>query len=258
MSKQPQKAYWHKHKDEYRRHSVKNEVLRFMGWDTLLKLIRIAEDLPTSFDDNLVFADGLAIGFATAGRISEWIRLKSNNFFISDNYIEIKGMEVHKRYKKVEHSILCLNCKRENPKFQVICQNCGANLIYGGKRKWKTHSIQMVRKPFKFPIKEPIVPYIKRRLAYAKDRKYPYLFYNPDRNRPISAKCFYDHFVLAGEKIGLEMWPHRERAERCKQLVEEYGCTKDDLREFTMIVADATLNIYAGTSVPYEKKMGLI
>ncbi len=63
--------------------------------------------------------------------------------------------------------------------------------------------------------------------------------------------------VLAGDKLKLDMWPHRFRAERCKQLREEYDFTKDDLRRFTMIVADKTLEIYAGTSKPYEKKMGI-
>ena len=71
MSVQPQKAYWDKHPGEYQRHNVEHEVLRFMGWATLLRLIKLAEDLPTNFEDQFLFADAIAVGFETAGRISE-------------------------------------------------------------------------------------------------------------------------------------------------------------------------------------------
>lgn len=256
MSLQPQKAYWNKHPGEYQRHSVEREVLRFMGWSKLLDLIKTAETLPTDFEDRLVFSDAVAVGFATAGRISEWNLLKAENFVEYSTYYEVKEMEVHKRYRKIDHVLVCLRCKQENDKFETVCSKCGANLIHSARKRWVTRKISMFRIPFTIPKKEPSTEYISRRLNLAKSNQY--LFFNPRLNKPISVKCLYDHVVMAGSKIGLEMWPHRFRAERCKQLREEYEFTKDDLRRFTMIVADKTLEIYAGTSLPYEKKMGLI
>jgi selenocysteine lyase/cysteine desulfurase len=63
---------------------------------------------------------------------------------------------------------------------------------------------------------------------------------------------------LANGKTEDATWPHRERAERVKQLTEEYEMTRDDLKRFTMIVSDKTIAVYAGTSKPYEKKMGIM
>lgn len=66
-----------------------------------------------------------------------------------------------------------------------------------------------------------------------------------------------EHFRKVGEKLGIDLWPHRNRAERAKQLVEDYGFTKDDLKRFMMMVEESTLDFYAGTSIPYERKMGI-
>ena len=174
-----------------------------------------------------------------------------------DNYYEVKDMEVHKRFKKIDHQVLCQRCKTLNDKFDMSCKQCGANLVYSGKKKWRTQKILMYRIPFKIPKQEPLTAFIVRRLAYAQEHKQAYLFYNPKTERPVSTKCLYDHIVLVGMILGLDMWPHRFRAERCKQLREEYEFTKDDLKRFTMIITDKTLEIYAGTSLPYERKMGL-
>jgi hypothetical protein len=179
------------------------------------------------------------------------------NFVELDNCFEVRDMLVCKRYKKTGHKILCRRCGLLNEKFEVVCKKCGANLIYAGKKKWDTVPINMVRIPFKFPKKEATVPFVQRRLAIARNNGWSYLFYNPHTKKPITPECFYNHFVETGTQIGIDLWPHRERAERCKQLREEYDFTKDDLRRFTMIVADKTLEIYAGTSKPYEKKMGI-
>jgi hypothetical protein len=47
------------------------------------------------------------------------------------------------------------------------------------------------------------------------------------------------------------------RAERAKQLVEDYGFTEDDLKRFMMIIEESPFDFYAGTSIPYERKMGI-
>lgn len=256
MVRQPQKAVWSKR--PYHRRSVERKVFRFMGWDRLLNIIRALEKEPTSFDDQLVFADYCAVAFATAGRISEVLKLKPENFIEREDHFEVVNMFVHKRYEKVAYQILCKRCKTLNEPFEVICRSCGANLVMGGgERKWITRPIKMFRKPFKIPKKEATTKFLIRRLQIAEENGYPYLFYNPYKKRPITDSCIYTHFTNVGKIVGIELWPHRLRAERCKQLVEEYGFTRDDLKEFTMIIAEKTLDVYAGTSVPYERKMGI-
>jgi hypothetical protein len=258
MSKQPQKAYWKQHRDAYHRHSVEREVLRFMGWSKLLDLIEAAEREPSSFRDHLLFADALAIGFATAGRVSEWRTLTPDSIHVFPSYFEVRGMGLSKRYRKTDHVIRCLRCHTLNDKFATRCKECNANLIYGEKKQWQTKRLAMTRIPFHFPREEQTARYILRRLNIAKENAWPYLFYNPHTKQPVTPRCFYTHFVHVGEQVDLELWPHRERAERCKQLREEYDFTRDDIKRFTMIVAEKTLDVYAGTSIPYEKKMGIL
>lgn len=255
MVKQPQKAYWDKHK--YHRHSVERELLRFMGWNTLLEIIEQAENVRTSFVDQLFVADWIAVDFATASRINESVLSKLEHFVEYPDHFEVVGLPVIKRFEKIGQTIICKRCGFQNEEFDVTCHDCGANLIFAGKRKYKTRPKQLFRIPFQIPKKEPTTQYLLRRLKIAKENEWPYLFFNPNTEKPITDSCFYNHFRHVGEKVGLDLWPHRNRAERAKQLVEEYEFTKDDLKRFMMIVEESTLDFYAGTSVPYQKKMGL-
>jgi hypothetical protein len=132
---QPQKAYWDKHRGEYKRHSVEKEVLSWMRWERLLRLIRAAEGLHTNLEDKLVFADGLAVGFATAGRINEWNKLKTSNFNEHDSHFEVTDMIVEKRYRKVDHIVECRRCQTENQKFEAACVKCGGPWDFVSKVK---------------------------------------------------------------------------------------------------------------------------
>ena len=89
MSKQPQKAYWDKH--EYTRHSVKRELLKFMGWDTLIEIIEEAENVKTSFQDELFVADWIAVDFAEASRLNESVMSKVKHFVEHSDHFEVIG-----------------------------------------------------------------------------------------------------------------------------------------------------------------------
>jgi hypothetical protein len=255
VSKQPQKAYWDKH--PYTRHSVKRELLKFMGWNTLLEIIEQAEHIRTSFADQHFVADWIAVDFAEASRINESVLSKVDNFLEHPDHFEVVGLPVIKRFEKIGQTIICKRCGLENEEYEVACQKCGANLVFAGRRKFQTRPKQLFRTPFQIPNKEPTTKYLIRRLKIAKENEWEYLFFNPHTKKPITDSCFYTHFRSVGEKVGIDLWPHRNRAERAKQLVEEYEFNKDDLKRFMMIVEESTLDFYAGTSVPYEKKMGI-
>jgi len=47
--------------------------------------------------------------------------------------------------------------------------------------------------------------------------------------------------------------PGRKSEAACR----DYNFIKDDLKRSMMIVEESILNFYAGTSVPYERKMGM-
>lgn len=228
-----------------------------MGWTQLIDIIKAAEEIKTSFSDKLFLADWIAIDFAEASRLNEALASRIENFIEYPGYFKVEKLPVSKRYDKIGQSIICRRCGRENNEFEVQCLECGANLIFGGKRKYKTRKKHMFRIPFKIPKSEPTTKYLIRRLEIAKDNEWEYLFYNPHTKKPITDSCIYSHYSRLGKVLGIDLWCHRNRAERAKQLVEDYGFTKDDLKRYMMIVEDKTLNFYAGTSIPYERKMGI-
>jgi hypothetical protein len=257
MSIQPQKAYWNRPDVEYHRHSVKNELLRFMGWNQLLEIIEEAENIKTSFADELFVADWIAVDFAEASRLNEALQSKVENFVEHADHFEVTGLPVSKRYDKIGQSIVCKRCGFENSEFEIACGECGANLVFAGSKRYQTRKKSLCRIPFRIPKSEPTTKYLVRRLQIAKEKGWSYLFFNPHTENPVTDSCIYSHYRRVGERLGLELWCHRNRAERAKQLVEEYGFTEDDLKRFMMIVEKSTLDFYAGTSVPYERKMGI-
>jgi len=228
-----------------------------MGWDALIEIIEEAEKVQTSFDDQHFVADWIAVDFAEASRINESVLSKVEHFIEHTDHFEVVGLPVIKRFEKIGQTIICKRCGLENEEFDVQCRECGSNLVFAGKKKYKTRPKFLVRIPFKIPKREPTTKYLIRRLAIAKENNWQYLFFNPNTQNPITDSCFYTHYQRLGKRLGVDLWPHRNRAERAKQLVEEYEFTKDDLKRFMMIVEESTLDFYAGTSVPYEKKMGL-
>jgi len=232
------------------------DLQKFMGWTKLMNIIRFAEAHPlTNLKDVCLFADLIAVAFATCGRINEVLVLRDSNFTVSQGFFEVNDMLLSKRWKKEDTTIECMRCHRINEKFEAVCTNCGANLVFAGKKHFKTRKVDAIRKPFRFPRSELTTPYVLRRLHV----EHAFLFQNPNTGKPISARCALTHLTVIGQKmrIPLGLWNHRFRSERLKQLVEDYHFNKEDLKQFSGIVEDSTLDMYAGTTEPYEKKMGL-
>lgn len=232
------------------------DLQKFMGWPKLMVIIEYAETHPkTNFKDTYLFADLIAIAFATCGRINEVLTLTRQNFKLSEAFIEVNDMPLSKRWKKEDTTIECMRCHTMNEKFEAVCTKCGANLVFAGKKHYKTRKVEALRKSFRFPRSELTTPYVLRRLRV----EHALLFQNPNTRKPISARCALTHLTEIGRKvrIPLGLWNHRFRSERLKQLVEEYHFNKEDLKQFSGIVEDSTLDMYAGTTEPYEKKMGL-
>jgi len=233
------------------------DLRKFMGWPKLMEIITYAETYPlTNLDDLHLFADLIAVAFATCGRINEVLTLTRRNFKVSQTFIEVVNMPLSKRWKKEDTTIECMRCHTMNEKFEAVCTSCGANLVFAGKKHYKTSKVEAFRKPFRFPRSEPTTPYVLRRLRV----EHAFLFQNPNTRKPITDRCALTHLTVIGRKlrIPLGLWNHRFRAERLKQVVEEYHFNKEDLKQFSGIVEDSTLDMYAGTTEPYEKKMGLV
>jgi len=232
------------------------DLQKFMGWHRLINIIMYAEAHPlTNLKDSCLFADLIAVAFATCGRINEVLVLKGSNFTVSQGFVEVNGMLLSKRWEKEDTTIECMRCHAMNEKFEAVCTNCGANLVFAGKKHYKTRKVEALRKSFRFPRSELTTPYVLRRLRVER----AFLFQNPNTAKPISDRCALSHLTEIGRRvrIPLGLWNHRFRSERLKQLVEEYHFSKEDLKQYSGIVEDSTLDMYAGTTEPYEKKMGL-
>jgi len=247
--KQPQKAYWDKHREDYNRRSVERDVDTFCGWQTLTEIVNTT--------DRHITQDLIATGFKVAGRISETLQLKKEMFELhpENNQIIVRRFPILKRYKAVDSYIECGRCKEWNNKFDVECGNCGANLIHGGKRHYVTKPLPFYRKPFTFPYDEKLNEFLFRRLEQSDDL----LFVNLDTGRPYSRQWAYTQIRPLGEKVGLghHLYNHWLRAERLSQLGEEYGMDELELKGFTAITKSETISRYAKKYKSYAEKMGI-
>lgn len=262
--KQPQKAYWKHH--PYHRHSVERDVKDFMGWSTLTKILHLAEQIQTTLPQKML-AYLLAFSFAGAFRINEALLLKKQNFVTKQKSIEVKDTILSKRWKKKDTVIVCRRCDQVNEKFEVVCQKCGANLIMGGgRKKFVTEKVNMVRAAFEFPKREITSDYV---LECLETNTSDFLFENPFLHKPVTDSWALWH--LAGKenknnlglKIGLPLWNHRFRSERLTQLGMPkaqggYGFDDGELHAFSNIVEAKTLRRYAKKKANYIQKMGIL
>jgi len=264
MSKQPQKAYWKSR--SYHRHSVERDVSEFMGWQKLTKVLQLAEKIRTSLPQKML-AYLIAVCFAGAFRVNEALVLKKQNFVVKKNGIEVQGAVLSKRWKKKDMIILCRRCGVENEKFEVVCQECGANLIMGGgRKKYVTEKVDMQRATFEFPKRELTSDYI---LDCLDETEKDFLFLNPFLYKPVTSSWALWH--LNGKQnmnnlslqVGFALWNHRFRSERLTQLGMPreqggYGFDEGELHAFSNIVETKTLRRYAKKKANYIQKMGLV
>jgi hypothetical protein len=244
-------SYWKTH--TYSRHRVDRDIQEFIGWKELGKIF---DAIP-----NETIRDVEVTAFLLAGRITEVLGCYKGMFVIQEDRkrMMVKDYSILKRWKSLDYVVVCKRCNTSNEKFEVICKNCGANLIYGGEKKHKTERVQQKRLPFYFPLNEKCVPFLIKRLDHSTNLLFP----SPLSNglKPYSRKWAYA--VLArneqlGAIAGLDhLYNHWFRAQRLMQLGNERGLDEMELMAFSGIVKSETLSRYSKKVHSYLDKMGI-
>jgi len=249
-------GHWKTHK--YYRHSVDSDVQEFVGWNRLKQLF---DAMP-----NLTIRDVEVAAFLTAARITEALALRKNMFMIQPEkrQIAVKDFVILKRWRKVDMTIICRKCDMENGKYEVVCEKCGANLIYAGKKKFVTEKVEKKRLTFYIPLNEAFIDLLINRVKDSKD----WLFPSPYTGRPYTRQWAYSLIKPLGDLVGLKsadpkkegepnLYNHWFRAQRLMQLGNEYGFDEMELKAFSGIVKIETLSKYAKKVKSYKGKMGL-
>jgi len=243
---------WGKHglrPGQYKRVSVDRDVQEFIGWQ---KLEELFDAMP-----NRNIRDVEVATFLTAARITEALMLRKDMFVIKkeDEQIMVKNFLVLKRFRKVDHVVVCGRCQTINNKYDVVCKECGANLVAGGHKKFVTRKIEKRRLPFYFPLRENFVPCLTERIDNSKN----WLFPSPYTGRPYTRQWAYDLMANTpelGQITGLpHLYNHWFRSQRLMQLGNEYGLDEMELKAFTGIEKSETVSRYAKKVKSYRQKM---
>ena len=214
--------YWKDHGEEYTRASV-GEVLRFVGWGTLMGLVRECENTPykvspvwprdspyaEEYRDRLVRRDQALIAalFLTGGRVSEVVPLRKNNFSLQGepDAIIVTDMPREKSFRKV------------------------GEYVENGKKRWITEKVEATRRDFPILKNEALVPILTSWLEETED----YLFTSPAKHRThLTRVRAYQIVTDLGERCGEKIWPHWFRSQRASQLASEYGFELHALIDF--------------------------
>lgn len=239
------KGYWATHK--YSRHSVDRDVEDFVGWEKLTKMFNAIR--------RPVIRDIAIATFKVAGRITEGLGLRKKMFTITEKEIKISNFYILKRWKSVDVKIICLKCKTINGRYEKECSNCGANLIYGGKKKHITEPIKVKRQPFYMNINEQFSADLIRMVENAKDLLFPSPY---TKVKPYSRQWVYLNMRDLGHIVGLDsLYPHWLRAQRLSQLGGERKFDELELKLFSGIVKGETLIKYVKKTRSYREKLGL-
>jgi len=207
--RQPQKAVWGKGR-EYKRHSVDKDFKKFSGFRTLRRIVDAApNELVRAF---IVFL------WATGGRVSETLNLRKGMFTVRTDtdppILVVAGAPLEKRYRKVAEYYKCLICGGLNQKAKE-CGHCGADLVANGERHFITQKEDgKSRNEFVIRLDDPFSDIMLEWLKQCND----YLFLNYMTGLPYSRKWAYVHVKAIGDKLKLELWPHKVRAERASYL----------------------------------------
>jgi len=238
-----------KREGEYHRHSVDRDVRFFVGWKVLTELLEKADP---RYREVGLFA------FKTAGRITETLSLTADMFVIDQRagFVLVRNFPILKRWKAVDKFIICERCGAGSSKFETVCGGCGANLLVTGKRRYKTERVPEKRLPFYIPIKEALTANM---LAVLEQRiGNEVLFPSPYTGKPYTRQWAHNAIKEYGSVVGLDsLYNHWFRAQRLTQLGNEYGFDRDELKAFSGIKKDETLDKYAKKIQTYMKKMGL-
>jgi|WetSurMetagenome_2_1015567.scaffolds.fasta_scaffold61601_2 hypothetical protein len=237
---------------QYRRHSVDADVRFFAGWKTMEELFS------TIRKEQEIYATVGIFAFKMAARITEVLNSKADMFVLDEEsgFILVRNFPILKRWKAIDKIIICERCKTENGKFETTCTSCGANLLYSGKRKYKTERKDIKRLPFFIKIKEHFSEEMIQHLI-----KHPngHLFPSPyNEGEPYSRKWAWNLVKDYGTIVGLDsLYNHWFRSQRLMQLGNQYKFTREELKAFSGIIKDETLDKYSKQIQSYTEKIGL-
>jgi ribosomal protein L40E len=171
-------------------------------------------------------------------------------------FILVRNFPILKRWKAVDKYIICERCGTKSPKFETVCANCSANLLVTGKRHFKTERVPEIRLPFYIPLKEALTADMLTVLERKEDKEI--LFPSPYTGKPYTRQWAHNAIKQYGSLVGLDsLYNHWFRAQRLTQLGNEYGFDWDELKAFSGIKKDETLDKYAKKIATYMHKMGL-
>lgn len=233
----------------YKRHSVDRDVRFFVGWKVLGELFQKV--------DNPRYKEVGLFAFKCAGRITETLGCRKEMFVVDRkaDFIMVRNFPVLKNFKVKDKFIICERCGAQNNKFEVQCYSCNANLLVTGKRKFITEKVHVTRLPFYIPLKEPFSEEMIPIIAKAKD----YLFPSPYTERPYTRQWAWNVIKDYGRVVGLDsLYNHWFRSQRLTQVANEYGFDRDELKVFSGIKRDETLDKYVKKIATYMHKMGLM
>lgn len=204
-------GYWATHKGEYYKRSCNKDLHRFCGWNTLLKVINTVDERTANLFMTL---------FLTGGRISEVLMMNKDSFEIGEEFIDVTGMRVLKKYNLIQ----------QNFDFEK-------DLLPSPWYKYKAIYVSKLRREYRnFPIKrsEPLTPRFEKFLdtLTEKEKLFPFKYGTGYRLITNIQK-------EKGEKNG-PWWPHRLRGERATQLASEYNFNTYKLKSFFEWSQDVT------------------
>ena len=195
---------------------IKRDVKTFIGWSYIEKLVELS-----AYPEVVI---GL---FLTGGRASEVLELRKQMFAEFDDYYEIVGMPVFKRYDVVEKYIDSF-----------------------GKRRWKTELV-MERRTFPLLKSESFSTELWEYAQSCQDKLYEF-----KNKKGVLWKDQYWQLYNIIHKIKAppnpyapkKIYPHWLRGQRAAQLRVEYNLDIDKLMRFFGWESYATAQHYAGMS----------
>lgn len=206
--KQPQKSVWGKGR-KYKRHSVDKDFKKFSGFNVLKRIVDAA---PTQLVRALI-----VFLWATGGRVTETLNLRKEMFMLHTDtdppILVVSDAPLEKRYKKVAEYIECLQCGGLNYKSKE-CSVCGTDIVANGQRHFITEKDKKNRNEFVIRLDDPFASIMLEWLKHCDD----YLFLNYVTQKPYSRKWAYVHVRKIGDRLGVDLWPHKFRAERASYL----------------------------------------
>ena len=266
--------------ENYERFSVERDVTEFCGWQTLLDLMKEAENTPyyskplkrLGLDDDpewrekmrrhLILRDqGLvAWSFECGGRINETLQLTKSMITVTLESVEVFKMPLLKRYDKVDEDVEVWEKEGKPPEYERKLWHFSPKRDAWIKRKYITKSKFMTRSRIAFPKFEPLIPYALQWLDECEGEK---LF-------TISSVRAYQIVRDLGERFGLHKYdkngnvinmhvtPHRFRSERACQLASEYSFREKESKEFFSWEEPKTIDRYTklapGAYLPLMRK----